>query len=68
VTTRDTINAAAISWRKSSRSNAGNDCVEVARVPAGIAVRDSKNLGQPYLVFSAAAFAGLVAGIKQGEP
>jgi hypothetical protein len=66
VTTRDTTDVPAISWRKSSRSNAGNDCVEIARTPAGIAVRDSKNPHQPHLTLSTAAFAGFVADIKQG--
>lgn len=33
-----------MSWRKSSRSgSSGGDCVEVAFVPAGVGVRDSKN-------------------------
>jgi hypothetical protein len=30
-------------WRKSSHSGAGNDCVEIAQVALGAAVRDSKN-------------------------
>jgi hypothetical protein len=30
-------------WRKSSYSGAGNDCVEIALVETGAAVRDSKN-------------------------
>lgn len=33
-----------INWRKSSRSGAGNDCVELASDLAG--VRDSKNLSR----------------------
>ena len=66
MTTRDTTDVPAITWRKSSRSNAGNDCVEIARTPAGIAVRDSKNPHQPHLALSTAAFAGLIADIKEG--
>lgn len=31
-------------WRKSSRSG-GGDCVEIARVPGLVAVRDSKHPG-----------------------
>ncbi|ASR34572.1 DUF397 domain-containing protein [Prauserella marina] len=31
------------SWRKSTYSGGGNDCVEVAFLNEGMAVRDSKN-------------------------
>ncbi|ATE57281.1 DUF397 domain-containing protein [Actinosynnema pretiosum] len=43
-------------WRKSSRSNAAANCVEVARTPNGVLVRDSKNPNGPVLRFSAAAW------------
>ncbi|HEX6361246.1 MAG TPA: DUF397 domain-containing protein [Actinophytocola sp.] len=39
------------SWRKSSFSGSGDLCVEVACVPAGIAVRDSKDPDGPMLTF-----------------
>jgi len=39
-------------WRKSSYSNSGANCVEVARTRSGkIAVRDSKNPGSGTLNF-----------------
>jgi hypothetical protein len=66
LTTRDTADDPRITWRKSSRSNAGNNCVEIARTPAGVAIRDSKNPRRPHLTLSTAAFANLVADIKQG--
>lgn len=41
-------------WRKSSHSNNGGACVEVAtNLPGLVAVRDSKNPSGPPLVFSA---------------
>lgn len=51
-------------WRKSSHSGGGNDCVEIACVDAGTAVRDSKNPDGPRLSFGAAdwsAFLGRAA-------
>lgn len=48
-------------WRRSSRSaNGGGNCVEVACLPAAVAVRDSKNVAGPVLTFSPAAWADFV--------
>lgn len=44
-------------WRKSSYSGSqGGECVEVAELGAGVAVRDSKDPQGPVLAFPAAAF------------
>ena len=45
-------------WRKSSFSGeGGSNCVEVAFVPAGVAVRDSKNAAPgPMLTFDLRAW------------
>jgi hypothetical protein len=50
-------------FRKSSRSDGGSNCVEVADATNGSAVRvrDSKDPGGPVLVFSAAAWRGFIA-------
>ncbi|GJF23934.1 hypothetical protein SHO565_44980 [Streptomyces sp. HO565] len=47
-----------IQWRKSSYSgDQGGDCVEVAELPAAVAVRDSKDPASPVLALAPAAFA-----------
>jgi len=48
-------------WRKSSHSaGAGNDCIEVADLTAGVGIRDSKDPCGPALALSRAGFAALV--------
>jgi Domain of unknown function (DUF397) len=53
-------------WRKSSYSNSGANCVEIAQTRSGkIAVRDSKDPDGPVLTFSPdewKAFAAKVRG------
>jgi hypothetical protein len=52
-------------WFKSSYSDNGGNCVEVATNLSGVVpVRDSKTSGGPVLNFRAEAFAAFVAGIK----
>ncbi|MER7193592.1 DUF397 domain-containing protein [Streptomyces flaveolus] len=47
-----------IQWRKSSYSgDQGGDCVEVAELPAAVAVRDSKDPAGPVLALAPAVFA-----------
>ena len=54
-------------WRKSSHSQpAGEDCVEVAGVAGGCAVRDSKDPDGPTLTFDRATWSAFLAGVKQG--
>ena len=56
-------------WRKSRRSNGngGNNCVEVAMLNDGIAVRDSKNPAGPALLFTRAEWTAFIGGAKDGE-
>ncbi|PYC78621.1 DUF397 domain-containing protein [Streptomyces tateyamensis] len=55
-------------WRKSTHSGSGGNCVEVADGFPGITpVRDSKNPAGPALVFHDDAFAAFVAGVKAGN-
>jgi hypothetical protein len=52
-------------WRKSSRSGAGNDCVELIVDRSGAAVRDSKNPGAGHLAFTEAGWQGFLGIIKE---
>jgi hypothetical protein len=56
-------------WKKGSRSNGngGNNCVEVALLDTGIAVRDSKNRTGPALLFTPAEWTAFVDSAKGGE-
>jgi len=52
-------------WRKSSHSNNGGACVEVAtNLPGLVAVRDSKNPSGPSLVFSASSWQAFIRTMK----
>lgn len=46
------VEATPISWRKSSRSGGGENCVELAPLDGRIAIRDSKQNQGPHLVFT----------------
>ena len=55
-------------WRKSTYSNGtGGNCVEVADLPGGRAVRDSKHREGPVLVFTSDAWHAFVQGIESRE-
>ncbi|MET7424340.1 DUF397 domain-containing protein [Dactylosporangium sp. NPDC005555] len=53
-------------WRKSTESLSG-DCVEVAPLPDGVAVRDSKNPDGPVLEFTHSEWCAFLAGANKGE-
>lgn len=56
-------------WRKSTRSNNGGACVEVARNLLGVvAVRDSKHRDGPVLIFAPHEWQSFISGVKAGEP
>ncbi|WP_103501910.1 MULTISPECIES: DUF397 domain-containing protein [Streptomyces] len=58
-------------WFKSSYSDNGGTCIEVAANLVAthglVPVRDSKNTAGPALAVSATAFASFVASVKTGD-
>ena len=58
-----------VTWRKSTYSNNGGNCVEVACLDDGrVAVRDSKaGSAGPVLLFLAGEWDAFVRGMKAGE-
>lgn len=54
-------------WRKSSRSGSGQDCVEISDMPDGVAVRDSKDTAGPMLVFGIDSWRSFLAALKAGD-
>ncbi|BCL33043.1 DUF397 domain-containing protein [Streptomyces aurantiacus] len=56
-----------VSWTKSGYSNAEGNCVEVARIDGGVAVRNSRHPEGPALVYTSAELAAFLAGAKDGE-
>jgi hypothetical protein len=53
-------------WRKSSYSAEGN-CVEVAFLGDGVAIRNSSDRQGPMLVFSSADWRSFLRGVRDGE-
>ncbi|MEV0106245.1 DUF397 domain-containing protein [Nocardia sp. NPDC050799] len=51
-------------WFKSSYSQHGGDCVEVAHLDEAVGVRDSKNATGPVLMFTPAEWDGFLRDIS----
>ncbi|MEV4670277.1 DUF397 domain-containing protein [Actinomadura sp. NPDC049382] len=55
-----------ITWRKAGKSDGqGGACVEVARFPEAVAVRDSKDPDGPKLLLTPRTFQTILNSLKQ---
>ncbi len=56
-------------WRKSTRSDGGQNCVEVSDAVDGstMLVRDSKDKTGPNLTFTGSGWTAFIAGAKKGQ-
>ncbi|MEY3784037.1 MAG: hypothetical protein RLZZ230_359 [Candidatus Parcubacteria bacterium] len=54
-------------FHKSSYSNGGTDCVEVAQKEGVIAVRNSKDVSKNTVFFNKSEWNAFVAGVKNNE-
>ena len=62
------VDPSGATWRKSTYSNgSGGNCVEVADLPSGRAVRDSKHPQGSVLVFTSDAWRAFLQGIESRE-
>ena len=55
-------------WRKSARSSAQGNCVELARLAGSeVAIRNSRHPAGPALVFTGAELDAFLEGVKDGD-
>lgn len=55
-----------VAWRRSSHSTAANNCVEAGVLPSGrVAVRDSKDVSGPALLFPPGVWASFVHALAE---
>ncbi|HEV7934602.1 MAG TPA: DUF397 domain-containing protein [Actinomadura sp.] len=58
---------AGLAWRTSRHSGSNANCVEVAPLPAGVAVRDSKDRNGPVLGVRDDDWTAFVGTVKRGD-
>ena len=64
-----TVDLSNVCWRKSSRTEGANNCVELACcADGGGAVRDSKNRSGPVIALPEAGFVAFLRSVRAGSP
>ncbi|RJL24111.1 DUF397 domain-containing protein [Bailinhaonella thermotolerans] len=64
----NSVDISAATWRRSLRSMANGNCVEVADLGRDhVGVRDSKDVNGPALVFSKKSWAEFAGSVKRGQ-
>ena len=66
MTATDDLDLSSAAWRKSTYSNNGGSCLEVASCgPHAVAIRDSKDPDGPKLAFTPAQWTAFTSTIKE---
>lgn len=64
----DSTELTGATWKKSARSNPNGACVEVTKLPDGrTAVRHSRNVEGPAIIYTRAEIEAFMGGVKDGE-
>ncbi|MFI9643724.1 DUF397 domain-containing protein [Micromonospora sp. NPDC051925] len=61
------MNGLTQDWKKSTRSNGSDSCVEARLHGDGVQVRDTKDRTGPTLSFDRESYLNFVAGLKAGS-
>ncbi|TDD27475.1 DUF397 domain-containing protein [Actinomadura sp. KC06] len=61
------IHGTALNWRKASRSQAQDDCVEVAAQGPSVLVRDSRDRSAGAIALDSAQWNALLSAIQSGD-
>lgn len=60
------MNGLTQDWKKSTKSNGSDSCVEARTFDNGVQVRDSKDRSGPTLSFDRESYVNFLAGLKAG--
>ncbi|TMQ90234.1 DUF397 domain-containing protein [Actinomadura soli] len=61
------IRGTALNWRKASRSQSGNECVEVTALGPSVLVRDSRDHAAGVIALDSTQWNALLSAIQSGD-